>query len=31
MKHCSECMEECDYFADDEAELCEHCVEEKKD
>lgn len=30
MKHCSECLEECDYFADDVAELCEHCVDEKE-
>lgn len=29
MKYCNECLEECDYYADAEAELCEHCVDDR--
>lgn len=29
MKRCNECMEECEYFADEVAELCEPCVHER--
>lgn len=29
MKRCNECLEECEYWEDEEAELCEHCSEEQ--
>lgn len=28
MKRCNVCLEECEYWADDVAELCEHCLNE---
>ncbi|WP_142299129.1 hypothetical protein [Bacillus licheniformis] len=28
-EYCNECLEECDYYADAEAELCEHCVDDR--
>jgi hypothetical protein len=29
MKRCSECLEECEYYADEVAELCERCASER--
>jgi hypothetical protein len=29
MKRCSDCTEECDYYADEEAQLCEKCSQER--
>ncbi len=29
MKMCNECMEPCEQWADDEAELCEHYANER--
>ncbi len=31
MKVCSNCMTEVDYYADDEGELCEACVNDAED